>query len=166
MRTRAFVSRLTVVGIVSALFSGVTVSVSPVAYAQTVSNEGQKTELTVPTLPYRSKAGSDCGRRISFGSNSEELRSCDAVPAAGMIDSDRATTYGWLSWGRKGVLFVLRHSTHKLPAKIRPWASKIANVLEDTEEWEKAPIIYALGKAGMPYDVAKAAADWIVFFLG
>jgi hypothetical protein len=23
-----------------------------------------------------------------------------------------------------------------------------------------------LGKAGIPYDVAKAAADWIIFFLG
>ncbi|EFD03502.1 hypothetical protein HMPREF1034_2105 [Cutibacterium acnes SK187] len=55
---------------------------------------------------------------------------------------------------------------HKLPAKIRPWANKIADVLEQTEIWEKAPIIFTLGKAGIPYDVAKAAADWIIFFLG
>ena len=68
--------------------------------------------------------------------------------------------------GRRVALFVLRHSVHKLPAKIRPWANKIADVLEQTEIWEKAPIIFTLGKAGIPYDVAKAAADWIIFFLG
>ena len=61
---------------------------------------------------------------------------------------------------------MLRHSVHKLTAKIRPWANQIADVLEQTEIWEKAPIIFTLGKAGIPYDVAKAAADWIIFFLG
>ena len=30
----------------------------------------------------------------------------------------------------------------------------------------KGPYYFALGKAGIPYDVAKATAGWIIFFLG
>ena len=30
----------------------------------------------------------------------------------------------------------------------------------------KGSYYFTLGKAGIPYDVAKAAADWIIFFLG
>ncbi|KFC15637.1 hypothetical protein PAST3_12035 [Cutibacterium acnes HL201PA1] len=68
--------------------------------------------------------------------------------------------------GEQSRPFVLRHSVHKLPAKIWPWVNKIADVLEQTEIWEKAPIISPWVKLGSRTMVAKATAGWIIFFLG
>lgn len=77
-----------------------------------------------------------------------------------------ATPHGWTSWARKAAIYALRHSTSKLPAKIRPYAGKIANILETTINWEKTAVVWALMRAGIPGDVAIYTADWLVLFLG
>lgn len=77
-----------------------------------------------------------------------------------------ATTNGWTSWARKAAVYALRHWGSKLPAIIRPHAAKIATVLEATEVWEKAAVVTALSRAGIPAHVAIYTADWLVTFLG
>ena len=73
---------------------------------------------------------------------------------------------GWISWIRKGAVWELRNASDKVPAKIRPYAHKIADVLEQTEEWEKAGLAAALIQAGVPPTEAYLAADWIVTIFG
>lgn len=73
---------------------------------------------------------------------------------------------GPISWVRKGAVWVLRNTADKVPAKIRPYAHKIAGVLEQTEEWEKIGLATALMKAGVPPTEAYMAADWIVTVFG
>ena len=78
----------------------------------------------------------------------EVVRWHGGIPVAEATNSHQVSTYGWTSWGSRAALFVLRHSVHKLPAKIWPWVNKIADVLEQTEIWEKAPIISPWVKLG------------------
>lgn len=72
----------------------------------------------------------------------------------------------WTSLAKKAVIEVLKHSVSKLPAKIRPYANKIVNVVEDIDSFQQTAVVAALTRAGTPYDVSVATAQWIVFFLG
>lgn len=81
-------------------------------------------------------------------------------------NGDGVSTRGWASWARKAAVYALRHWGDRIPAKIRPWAGKIADILDQTEVWEKVAIITALTRAGVPVDVAAYTADWLVLFLG
>lgn len=67
---------------------------------------------------------------------------------------------------KKAVIKIFRWGASRLPAKIRPYAGKIANFLEDLQNWEEGPIIWGLVQLGIPLDVAQQAAWWIVTFLG
>lgn len=165
MRIRKSVSAVVATVIVAALFSGAAGSMTVVAHAESISNTGQTVTSAMQALSDRNDLAHGGDGRIAVGGR-EVVRWHGGMPVAEVANSHQVSTYSWTSWGRRVALFVLRHSVHKLPAKIRPWANKIADVLEQTEIWEKAPIIFTLGKAGIPYDVAKAAADWIIFFLG
>ncbi|WP_404287822.1 hypothetical protein [Glutamicibacter arilaitensis] len=67
---------------------------------------------------------------------------------------------------KKAAIAALRYSSNKIPAKMRPYANKIANFLEDLENWQEGPIITGLMALGVPYDVASAVATWVVVFGG
>lgn len=70
------------------------------------------------------------------------------------------------SVAKKALIAVLRYGEHKLPAKIRPYAGKIINVIETVNDFQRGALTNALMAAGIPYDVADAAAYWCVVFLG
>jgi hypothetical protein len=67
---------------------------------------------------------------------------------------------------KKALLEVLRHSISKVPAKIRPYVNKIIGVVEDLQQFQQTAVVTALVHAGVPSDVAAAAAQWIIVFLG
>jgi len=67
---------------------------------------------------------------------------------------------------KKAAIAALRYSSNKIPAKLRPYANKIANFLEELENWQEGPIITGLMALGVPYDVASAVATWVVVFGG
>lgn len=67
---------------------------------------------------------------------------------------------------KKAAIAALRFGTDKIPAKLRPYAHKIANFLEDLENWQEGPIITGLMALGVPYDVASGVATWVVIVGG
>ena len=67
---------------------------------------------------------------------------------------------------KKALVAALRHAGPKLPKKIRPYANKLANTLDDITNFQEGALIVAFQQAGIPYDVASAAATWCVVFLG
>ena len=82
-------------------------------------------------------------------------------PGTGIHTTNVITTIA-----KKAVIKIFRWGASRLPARIRPYAGKIANFLEDLQNWEEGPIIWGLVKLGVPYDVAQQAAWWVVTFLG
>ncbi|MBF6670258.1 hypothetical protein [Glutamicibacter sp. FBE19] len=70
------------------------------------------------------------------------------------------------SIAKKTALIALRYGADKLPKAMRPYANKIANFLDDLQNWQEGPIITGLVALGLPYDVAEATATWVVFFAG
>lgn len=70
------------------------------------------------------------------------------------------------SVAKKALIAMLRYGGSKLPAKIRPYAWKIADALEDITNFQQGALTYALQMYGIPYDVAHAAAYWAVVFAG
>ncbi len=141
MRTKKFVSTTVATVTLAALFSVPGGSTSVVAYAETVSGKSQTAISMMRSMSDRHDLGYADGARVSVCTDRVGdigvLRSHRGMPVAGVVNSPEVTTYSWVSWGRKAVLFVLRHTIHKLPAKIRPWANKIADILEYTQVWEK-----------------------------
>ena len=71
----------------------------------------------------------------------------------------------WAKLARKGAIYILRYGQHRLPASIRPWATKIADFLEGVDNLGHHVITLGLMQAGMPYEVAVGAADWIAIVL-
>lgn len=67
---------------------------------------------------------------------------------------------------QKTALIALRYGADKLPKAMRPYANKIANFLDDLQNWQEGPTITGLVALGVPYDVAEATATWVVFFAG
>lgn len=66
---------------------------------------------------------------------------------------------------KRAAIAALRYGERKLPAKIAPYAGKIADVIETLNNYEKIPLVSAMMHAGIPYDVADYAADWVLTFL-
>jgi hypothetical protein len=91
---------------------------------------------------------------------------------AGRVAGDSLAARGgstqniWTTIAKKAVLQALRYGTNKLPAKIRPYANKLINVVEEIDQFQQGAVVLALTKAGVPSDVAVAAAQWIVIFVG
>ena len=133
MRIRKSVSAVVATVIVAALFSGTAGSMTVVAHAESISNTSQTVTLATQALSDRNDLAHGGDGRIAVGDR-EVVRWHGGIPVAEVANSHQVSTYSWTSWGgRRVALFVLRHSVHKLPAKIRPWANKIADVLEQTE---------------------------------
>lgn len=70
------------------------------------------------------------------------------------------------SVAKKALVAALRYGGQKLPASMRPYANKLANVIDDVTEFQEGALISAFQAVGIPYDVASAAATWCVVFLG
>lgn len=67
---------------------------------------------------------------------------------------------------KKALKALLKHGIHKVPKRIRPYANKILNVLDQAEAWEIAGLTAAFSRVGIPPDVAAQAATWIVRIAG
>ncbi|GAB3518280.1 hypothetical protein GCM10027402_03230 [Arthrobacter monumenti] len=67
---------------------------------------------------------------------------------------------------KKALVAALRYGGPKLPKPMRPYAHKLANVIEDVGEFQEGALITAFQQVGIPYDVAATAAKWCVVFLG
>ena len=147
MRIRKSASAVVATVIVAALFGGTAGSMTVVAHAESISNKSQTVTLATQALSDRNDLAHGGDGRIAVGDR-EVVRWHGGIPVAEATNSHQVSTYGWTSWGSRAALFVLRHSVHKLPAKIWPWVNKIADVLEQTEIWEKAPIISPWVKLG------------------
>ena len=105
----------------------------------------------------RASAASDTSSaRIANSMATQKSGSIGVAKPANMITS----------LAKKAALVALRYSADKLPKAMRPYAKKIANFLEDLENWQEGPIITGLMALGVPYDVASATATWVVVFAG
>lgn len=83
------------------------------------------------------------------------------------LGSTGAQTYNvWTNVAKKAAIKFLRWGSDKVPQSIRPWAHKIADVLETLTDMQEIPIATALMSAGIPPDVAWETARWIVIFIG
>ena len=67
---------------------------------------------------------------------------------------------------KRALITALRNGGKFLPAKIRPWAYKIANAIEGVSDFQQGTLISAMQFTGIPYDIAYTASLWIVVFLG
>jgi hypothetical protein len=108
--------------------------------------------------------------RASAAGDEDGARVANAM--AGRASGDSSANSGgstrniWTTLAKKAVLQALRYGTNKLPAKIRPYVNKIINVVEEIDQFQQGAVVLALTKAGVPSDVAVAAAQWIVIFVG
>ncbi len=59
---------------------------------------------------------------------------------------------------------VLKNARHLVPARIRPYADKILDVLETYDNLKETAIFGALVNAGLPPDLARYTAQWIATF--
>ena len=84
----------------------------------------------------------------------------DGTAGNGFQSRNWATTIA-----KKAVIKLLRWGGSKLPAKIAPWAGRIADFLEATGVWTHAAIVSGLMQLGIPYDIAEYTATWVDLFL-
>lgn len=93
-----------------------------------------------------------------------DLQSAQAAgEAAGRADG--IASRSWTAIGKKAVKAALTYGRPYLPKKIQPWADKIVNVLDQLSATSELGIATFLVTQGVPPDVTRAAAQWIVFFL-
>lgn len=109
----------------------------------------------------------EIAKRASVASDATSARIANSMAAqqSGPISVAKPANI-MTSLAKKALLVTLRYSADKLPKAMRPYAKKIANFLEDLENWQEGPIITGLMALGIPYDVAAATATWVVIFAG
>jgi len=93
------------------------------------------------------------------------IRMAERVDVGGATAGSGARNI-WTTIAKKAVIQALRYGVNKLPAKIRPYVNRIINVVEEIDQFQQGAVVLALTKAGVPYDVAVTAAQWIVIFVG
>lgn len=109
----------------------------------------------------------EVARRASAASDASSAKAANAMAARNTGASNVAQPANIItSLAKKAAITALRYSSNKIPAKLRPYANKIANFLEDLENWQEGPIITGLMALGVPYDVASGVATWVVVFAG
>lgn len=93
-----------------------------------------------------------------------DLQSAQAAgEAAGRADG--ISSRSWTAIGKKAVKAALTYGRPYLPKKIQPWAGKIVNLLDQLSATSELGITTFLVSQGLPVDVARATAQWIVVFL-
>lgn len=66
---------------------------------------------------------------------------------------------------KKAIKAALKYGKNALPKKIRPYADKLYNLIDNIENTGELRIATMLFNAGLPMDVARYTAKWIVTFL-
>lgn len=69
------------------------------------------------------------------------------------------------SIARKLIKAALKYGRQYLPPKVRAWADKLYDLIDGIEVTTELGITSYLVSQGIPYDVARATAQWILFFL-
>lgn len=69
------------------------------------------------------------------------------------------------SIARKLIKAALKHGRQYLPAKIRPWADRLYDLIDLIDSSTELAISTFLISQGIPPDVARATAQWIMFFV-
>ena len=82
-------------------------------------------------------------------------------------DNTRQRRVAGVLWtvAKKAIKTALIHGRNLLPAKIRPWADKIVDVIDTIDDFSEGALIFGLQGAGVPYDVARGIAQWVTTFL-
>ncbi|MBB1484962.1 hypothetical protein H5392_13960 [Tessaracoccus sp. MC1865] len=86
-----------------------------------------------------------------------------AGEAAGRADG--IASRSWTAIAKKAIKAALTYGRPYLPKTIRPWADKIVKVIDQMSATTEYGITIFLVNQGLPVDVARATAQWIVFFL-
>lgn len=86
-----------------------------------------------------------------------------AAEAAGRADGIGSRS--WTAIAKKAIKAALTYGRPYLPKTIRPWADKIVKVIDQMSATTEYGITVFLVQQGLPVDVARATAQWIVFFL-
>lgn len=69
------------------------------------------------------------------------------------------------SIARKLIKAALKHGRQYLPAKIRPWADRLYDLIDLIDSSTELAVSTFLISQGIPPDVARATAQWIMFFV-
>lgn len=72
---------------------------------------------------------------------------------------------GWWSLGKKALKALLRHGRSYLPAKFRPWADKIYDLVDFMDTSGELSIATLLINNGIPGDLALEIARWIMLII-
>lgn len=138
--------------------------ISPVAFANSASVDSARGESVAQSSSYYfGLSRSDLNEIASKARIAGDTTGANAVSQYANGKHSRNIVS---SVAKKALITVLRYGQHKLPAKIRPYAGKIINVIETVNDFQRGALTNALMAAGIPYDVADAAAYWCVVFLG
>lgn len=82
--------------------------------------------------------------------------------AAGYASGETPQQSRWVSTVVKAAIkAALKHGTHALPKAIRPYASKLYNLIDQIDSFKELALATMFIKAGLPPDLARTAAQWI-----
>lgn len=87
-----------------------------------------------------------------------------AAYAAAQADPNSLRPMGLGGLALKAIKYALKYGYDLLPKAVKPYASKVLNVLDAIEEVAEYPITMLLWNNGVPYDHARLIAQWIVTF--
>lgn len=100
--------------------------------------------------------------RLALASN--DIGAAKAARQADDRASGRQVQTAWGTLAKKAVEAALKYGRQYLPAKIRPYADKLYNLIDQIENTAELGIATFLTSQGIPPDVSLAAAKWIVTF--
>ncbi|WP_155838717.1 hypothetical protein [Arthrobacter castelli] len=141
------------------------------------SGHGSGSSRTVPVLPRKTMGGFTSVEWNAIARNAEKAGdrvSAQAARQAAKTAQGGSTAGGGAvqpaniitTLGKKALVAALRYAGPKLPKPMRPYAHKLANVIEEVSEFQEGALITAFQQVRVPYDVAATAAKWCVVFLG
>jgi hypothetical protein len=147
----------------------------PVSTAAASTTSGPPLAASAPTSQSTAAAGWGASDWRDLAQRARAAGDPDGA-AVSVLMAERAEAEGrrspadarniWTTIAKKAVIQALRYGADKLPAKIRPYVAKIIDVVEEIDQFQQGAVVLALTKAGVPYDVAVTAAQWIVVFIG
>lgn len=76
-----------------------------------------------------------------------------------------ARPQAWSLIAKTAIKAAIKYGQKYLPKKIRPWANKLSRLIDEVEGMAEVGIFVTLVNAGIPPDIARATAQWIVTFL-
>ncbi|OUE24334.1 hypothetical protein [Clavibacter michiganensis] len=158
-RTRT--TRLTAAAVAGALvFTGLGASAATAAPA-TGPSTGSTVTTGTPVLLTPAQWADVAARASAQG----DTAAAAAAQRMAVPDKGQVSTQAWGLIAKNAIKAALRYGKPYLPAKIRPYADKLYNLIDEVEGMAEVGIFTTLTSAGLPPDVARYAAQWIVTFL-